>query len=333
MSTPIKPSEEITLDSKLRPRTWEGYIGQDKVKTNLKLIIEAAKGRKESCDHLLFYGQAGLGKTTLAYIISNEMKTNIKTTSGPALEKTGDMAAILTNIEPYEILFIDEIHRLGSAVEEVLYPALESRKLHLIVGKGPSAKTLSIDLPPFTVVAATTKANMLSSPLRSRFGAIFKLDYYTEEDIEGIIKRSANLMNVPVTKEALVKMAKASRFTPRVANRILKRCRDWAQVNGNGEIDEKAVISALEMLEIDSLGLEKADRFLLETIIHKFDGGPVGIRSLVASLNEDEGIIEEVYEPFLLKLGLIKRTPNGRIATDLAYNHLGIDKKSGKNLV
>ncbi|MEX1014492.1 MAG: Holliday junction branch migration DNA helicase RuvB [Candidatus Paceibacterota bacterium] len=320
-----KAKLDETLDLKLRPKKWQDYVGQEKIKENLKLIIEAARGREESCDHLLFYGQAGLGKTTLAYIIGNEMNTNVKTTSGPTLEKTGDIAAILTNINPGEILFIDEIHRLGKTVEEVLYPALESRKLHIIVGKGPSAKTLSIDLPPFTVVAATTKANMLSAPLRSRFGGIFKLDYYTEEDIQKIIKRSAKLIGIEITEKAVSKLSKASRFTPRVANRLLKRCRDWAQVNGSGKIDDNAVEKTLQMLEIDNLGLEETDRRLLKVIIEKFDGGPVGIKSISASLNEEEGTIEDVYEPFLLRLGLIKRTSNGRVVTREAYEHLNID--------
>ncbi len=311
-----------TLELILRPKEWEDYIGQEKIKNNLRLIIKAAKQREEPCDHLLFHGQAGLGKTTLAHIIAKEMEAQIKTTSGPSLEKTGDMAAILTNIEPHEILFIDEIHRMNRAVEEVLYPALESRKLHLVVGKGPSAKTLSIDLPPFTVVGATTKANLLSSPFRSRFGAIFKLDYYNEEDIKKIIERSAKILDISTKEEALQKLASASRFTPRTANRLLKRCRDWAQVHKDNVIDKESVEKTLEMMEIDELGLEEMDRTLLETIIERFNGGPVGIQSLAASLNEDPGTVEEVYEPFLIQIGLLKRTPTGRVATKKAYNHL-----------
>lgn len=315
--------KEQPIDVLLRPKSWDEYIGQEKVKNNLRLIISAAKERGEPCDHLLFYGQAGLGKTTLAHIIGREMNTNIKTTSGPALEKAGDMAAVLTNIEPYEMLFIDEVHRLSRQAEEILYPALESRKLHLVVGKGPSAKTLSIDLPPFTVVAATTKANMLSAPLRSRFGAIFKLDYYTKQDIEKIISRSAKILGTPITKEAVSMLAGASRFTPRVANRLLKRCRDWAQVHKEKEINKETVRKTLAMLEIDEKGLEEADRNLMRVIIEKFGGGPVGIKSLAAALNEDEGTIEEVYEPFLIRLGLLQRTPSGRVATEIAYEHLG----------
>ena len=314
--------ENQLIEIALRPKNWDDYVGQEKTKENLKLIIKAAKQRKEPCDHLLFHGQAGLGKTTLAYIISREMNAKIRTTSGPALEKTGDMAAILTNIEPYEILFIDEVHRMNRAVEEVLYPALESRKLHLVVGKGPSAKTLSIDLPPFVVIAATTKTSLLSSPFRSRFGATFKLDYYTQKDIEKIIKRSAGILETSITNEAIKWLASASRFTPRTANRLLKRCRDWAQVHHNKKIDKDAVLKTLEMMEIDKIGLEETDRQLLKIIIDNFNGGPVGIQSLAAALNEERGTIEDVYEPFLMQIGFLKRTPNGRVATREAYKHL-----------
>jgi Holliday junction DNA helicase RuvB len=307
----------------LRPKKWNDYIGQEKVKSNLKLIIDAAKEREESCDHLLFYGQAGLGKTTLAHIVAKEMNAQIRTTSGPSLERTGDIAAILTNIEPHEILFIDEIHRINKVVEEILYPALESRSLHLIVGKGPSAKTLSIELPPFTVVGATTKANLLSPPLRSRFGGIFRLDYYTKKDIEKIIKRSAEILQVPITETAVQKLAETSRFTPRTANRLLKRSRDWAQIHKTNKINEESVEKILQMMEIDNLGLEETDRRLLKIIIEKFNGGPVGVRSLAASLNEEVGTVEEVYEPFLIQIGLLKRTPSGRVATSTAYKHLG----------
>ena len=317
-----KPKQTIEL--RLRPKTWDDYIGQSKVKANLRLILKAAEERGEPCDHLLFHGQAGLGKTTLAYIVGREMKANVKTTSGPALEKTGDIAAILTNIEPNEILFIDEVHRLSKPVEEVLYPALESRKLHLIVGKGPSARTLSLDLPPFSLIAATTKASLLSAPFRSRFGAIFKLDYYTKEDIEKIIERSAKLLGVAITNDAVKKLADASRFTPRVANRLLRRSRDWAQVNKRKEMDNEVVENTLNMLEIDHLGLEEVDRHLLEVIIKKFKGGPVGIRSLAAALSEEPGTIEDVYEPFLISQGLLQRTQSGRMATIDAYEHLGL---------
>ncbi len=322
--------EDKNLELLLRPSAWEDYIGQEKVKTNLRLIIDAAKGRNETADHLLFYGQAGLGKTTLAYIVGKEMGANVRSTSGPALEKAGDIAAILSNLEPNEILFIDEIHRINKLVEEILYPALESRKLHLIVGKGPSAKTFSLDLPPFTMIGATTRINPLSAPLRSRFGATFRLDYYQPEDIEKIIERSARILGVKITGEAVKELAQASRFTPRTANRLLKRARDYAQVYQGNSIGEETVKKTLQMLDIDELGLEETDRELLRIIIKKFNGGPVGLNTLAAALNEEMETIEGVYEPFLMKLGLLHRSPLGRIVTPLAYKHLKIphdDKK------
>lgn len=321
--------EEINFDLSLRPSRWEDYVGQENVKNNLRLIVDAAKGRGETCDHLLFYGQPGLGKTTLAYLVGKEMGANIKSTSGPALEKTGDIAALLTNLEPNEILFIDEAHRVNTMVEEILYPAMESRKLHLIVGKGPSARTFSLDLPPFTIIAATTKANLLSAPLRSRFGATFRLDYYTPKDLERIILRSAKLLNVSILPEATKLISEASRFTPRSANRLLKRARDYAQIYLNNVINEEAIRKTLGLLEIDSLGLDETDRQLLTAIIDKFNGGPVGLKALGAALNEEPGTIEDVYEPFLMKLGLLNRTPGGRTATELAYEHLGFKKKNG----
>lgn len=321
--------DDQNIEALLRPQAWQDYIGQEKVKTNLRLIIDAAKGRGEMADHILFYGQAGLGKTTLAYIVGKEMGANVRSTSGPALEKAGDIAAVLSNLEPNEILFIDEIHRINKLVEEILYPALESRKLHLIVGKGPSAKTFSLDLPPFTVIGATTRINPLSAPLRSRFGATFRLDYYQPEDIEKIVERSAQILGVKITREAIKKLARASRFTPRTANRLLKRARDYAQVYKNKNIDEEVVLKTLEMLDVDDLGLEETDRELLRIIIKKFNGGPVGLKTLAAALNEEMETIEGVYEPFLMKLGLLHRSPLGRIATPLAYDHLKIprDKK------
>jgi Holliday junction DNA helicase RuvB len=269
-----------------------------------------------------------LGKTTLAYLIGKEMGVNVRSTSGPALEKAGDLAAILSNLEPYEILFIDEAHRINKLVEEILYPAMEMRKLHLIIGKGPSARTFSLDLPPFTIVAATTRANLLSGPLRSRFGATFRLDYYNKEDIEKIIERSAKILNIQITDSAVKLLAAASRFTPRTANRLLKRARDYAQVYNISPIDETAVKKTLELMEIDELGLEETDRMLLATIIKKWNGGPVGIKALAAALNEEPDTIEEVYEPFLMKLGLLHRTPSGRIATSAAYKHLRFPNKS-----
>ncbi len=324
-------TQDPAIDVALRPTAWNDYVGQEKIKDNLRLIIEAAKQRKESCDHLLFYGQAGLGKTTLAYLIGKEMGVSVRTTSGPALEKAGDIAAILSNIEPHEILFIDEAHRINKLAEEVLYPALESRKLHLIVGKGPSARMLSLDLPPFTVIAATTKVNLVSSPLRSRFGGVFHLDYYRPDDIEKIVRRSAQILGADIDKRAIAILAAAARFTPRVANRLLKRSRDYAQVHNENKIDEGAVVKTMEMLEIDSLGLEQTDRRLLEVLIKKFNGGPVGIKSIATALNEDVGTIEDVIEPFLVTTGLLHRTPLGRVATVAAYDHLGISR--GKNLI
>jgi len=324
-------AEDSGLELTLRPSSWSDYVGQEKIKTNLRLIIDAAKQRNESCDHLLFYGQAGLGKTTLAYLVGKEMGANVKSTSGPALEKAGDVAAILSNLEPYEMLFIDEAHRINKLIEEILYPALESRKLHLIVGKGPSARTLSLDLPPFTMIAATTKADLLSAPLRSRFGATFRLDYYKNEDIEKIIERSAGLLNVEIEKDAVCMLAGTSRFTPRTANRLLKRCRDYAQVYKQKTLSVETVLKTLEMLEIDHLGLELADRQLLEVIIKKFKGGPVGLKAVAAALNEEAGTIEDIYEPFLMRLGFLHRTPLGRIATQAAYNHLKIPK--GRSLL
>lgn len=321
-------NDDIHLEIALRPTRWEDYVGQDSVKTNLRLIIDAAKARGECADHLLFYGQAGLGKTTLAYLIGKEMGVNVKSTSGPALEKAGDVAALLTNIEPNEILFIDEAHRVNKLVEEILYPAMESRKLHLIVGKGPSARAFSLDLPPFTLVAATTKINLLSSPLRSRFGGTFKLDYYKFEDIEKIIERSAGLLNVPIEKSAVAKLARASRFTPRVANRLLKRVRDYAQIYHKNTITEDTVLKTLGLLEIDDHGLEETDRRLLLAVIKKFNGGPVGLKAIAATLNEEPGTVEDVYEPFLMKLGFLNRTPGGRTVTQLAYEHLKIPQKN-----
>lgn len=324
-------NEDQTIDTILRPTKWGDYIGQRNIKRNLKIIIDAAKSRGESSDHLLFYGQAGLGKTTLAKLVAQEMNANIKVTSGPAIEKMGDLAAILSNLEPRDILFIDETHRLNRTVEEVLYPAMESRKLHIIIGKGAGARTISLDVPPFTLVAATTRIDLLSEPLRSRFGATFRLDYYDEVDIEAIIKRSASILGISISPEAVRILAKASRFTPRVANRLLKRVRDYMEVYKSKVIDEEVARKTLDILEIDSLGLETHDRLLLKTIIDKFSGGPVGVNTIAASLNEDRGIVENVYEPYLLKLGLIRRTAAGRAAEPLAYTHLG-KKPKGKLL-
>lgn len=328
-----KLPEDQTIDSVLRPRSWDEYVGQDKVKRQLRIMLDAAKKRKESCDHLLFYGQAGLGKTTLAHLVAQDLAAKLRITSGPALEKMSDLAAVLTNLEPQDILFIDEIHRLNRLIEEVLYPAMESRKLHLTVGKGPGARMLTLDLPPFTLVAATTRVNLLSGPLRSRFGASFKLDYYEIPDIEQIIKRSAELLGLRVEREAIGTIAKASRFTPRVANRLLKRVRDYVDVHEHEHVTRDIAQKTLELLEIDELGLEPYDRRILEVIITKFHGGPVGVGTLAAAMNEDKGIIEDVYEPYLMSIGLLQRTPSGRTATLEAYSHLGLEEPGGKRIV
>jgi holliday junction DNA helicase RuvB len=315
-------ADDRAIDLVLRPQTWDDYVGQDKVKKNLRVIVQAALKRGESCDHLLFFGQAGLGKTTLANLVARELGASLKVTSGPSIEKMGDLAAVLTNMSKGDVLFIDEIHRLNKLFEEVLYPAMETRKLHLIVGKGPGARTLTLDLPPFTLIAATTRPNLLSAPLRSRFGATFKLDYYEQPDIQAILRRSAKMLGLDIDEKSLVVLANASRFTPRVANRLLRRARDYAQVHGTGSIDEAAALKTLEMLEIDELGLEPHDRRILEVIIDKFNGGPVGLSTFAAAINEDKGVIEDVYEPYLMSIGLLTRTPSGRRVTERAYEHL-----------
>ncbi|MEK7608552.1 MAG: Holliday junction branch migration DNA helicase RuvB [Patescibacteria group bacterium] len=326
---PIVSNEDQSMDSALRPRAWEEYVGQGKAKENLRIIIDAARKRGEAMDHVLFSGPAGLGKTTLAYLVARELGANVRTTSGPALEKMGDMAAILTNLEPHEILFIDEAHRINRLIEEVLYPAMESRKLHLMIGKGPSARSLTIDLPPFTLIAATTRENLLSQPLRSRFGAIFRLEYYGENDIQKILSRSSEILKIAVSKEGVNVLARASRSTPRVANRILKRARDFMEVQGKKEIDEGVAKQTLDLLEIDEVGLEQHDRKLLNAIIEKFGGGPVGIGTLAAALSEERGVIEDIYEPYLMSLGFLQRTPSGRVVLPAAYDHLGTKRKGG----
>lgn len=321
-----QPAEAIdqTTEALLQPREWDEYVGQAKVKKSLRIILGAARRRAESIDHLLFYGQAGLGKTTLAKLVALEMGAPLRVTSGPAIEKAGDLAAILSHLEEGEILFIDEAHRLNRMIEEVLYPAMESRKLHIVIGKGPGARSISLDLPPFTLVAATTRVNLLSSPLRSRFGATFKLDYYDEKDIEAIIKRSAKILGLKIEPEAITMLAKAARFTPRTANRLLKRARDYLEVTGGGAVTEEVARRTLEFLEIDSVGLETYDRIFLTTVIQKFGGGPVGIGTIAAALNEDKGTIEDVYEPYLMRLGFLRRTPAGRMVERAAYDHLGV---------
>ncbi|HUY69895.1 MAG TPA: Holliday junction branch migration DNA helicase RuvB [Candidatus Tyrphobacter sp.] len=314
--------EDQTLDSLLRPNDWGDYIGQANVKKNLGVIIEAAEIQKEPVDHLLFYGQAGLGKTTLAVLVAKRLKSPIKITSGAALEKAGDLVAILSNLTEGEILFIDEAHRLNPSIEEILYPAMESRRLHIVIGKGVGARTLSLDLPPFTLIAATTRASLLSSPLRSRFGAAFHLDFYTEEDVKKIIGRSADLLGLKILPEAVDILAKASRLTPRTANRLLRRARDYMVVNKKKVLDERAASESLKLLDLDSLGLERAERALLKTIISKFNGGPVGLNTLSATIGEDRETIENVFEPYLLKIGFIKRLPTGRVIQESALEHL-----------
>lgn len=318
------PDDFLTIDSALRPTSWDDYVGQAKIKHNLKIMLEAAKKRDEACDHLLFYGQAGLGKTTLAYLAARELGSQLKVTSGPALEKMGDLAAVLSNLEQRDVLFIDEAHRLNTNIEEILYPAMESRKLHLIIGKGPGARTVSLDLPPFTIIAATTRIHLLSGPLRSRFGASFKLDFYDTAAIEAIVKRSANILGLHIMPEAIQAVARASRFTPRVANRLLKRVRDYAEVHGIAVVDEGVWGKTLEMLDIDDRGLEALDRRYLTIAITKFNGGPVGINSIAAGLNDDAENIEEVVEPYLLTIGFLRRTPSGRMVMADAYKHLGM---------
>ncbi len=317
--------EDLNLDVSLRPQRWEEYIGQERIKNNLRILIAAAKKRGESPEHLLLSGPAGLGKTSLAHLIAREMNTNIRVTSGPAIERVGDLASILTNLLPGDILFIDEAHRMNRLIEEVLYPAMETRALDIIVGKGPSARTIQLELPPFTLIAATTRIGMLSGPLRSRFGATFRLDFYTKENICDILRRSAKILNIEADPEAVSVIAQSSRFTPRVANRLLKRVRDWAAVHGNGVVTAEAAEKSLRLLEVDSLGLEPTDRRILETIIKKFGGGPVGLNALAAASAEEEDTIEEVYEPYLMQLGFIERTPRGRVATEHAYLHMGLD--------
>ncbi|MBI2096947.1 MAG: Holliday junction branch migration DNA helicase RuvB [Candidatus Sungbacteria bacterium] len=323
LETSAKP-EDRGLDLALRPQRWDEYIGQGSVKENLKILIEAARRRGEPIEHVLIYGPSGLGKTTLAYLIAREMNANIRITSGPAIERVGDLASILTNLMPRDILFVDEAHRLNKMIEEVLYPAMESRTLDIIIGKGPSARTIQLELPPFTLVAATTRIGLLSSPLRSRFGATYRLDFYTPDDIKKILARSAKLLKVSADDDALSFIAASSRFTPRVANRLLKRVRDYAEVHGKGIITTPLAQAALKLLNIDELGLEETDRRLLDAIISKFNGGPVGLQALAAACAEEIDTIEEVHEPFLMQLGFIERTPRGRLATKRAYQHLGI---------
>lgn len=328
ITSPQVLTEELELDLTLRPVRFEEFVGQDKVKENLKIFIQAAKKRKESLEHTLFYGPPGLGKTTLAFIVAKEMGVNIKSISGPILEKPADLAGILTNLQKGEVLFIDEIHRLSHVVEEYLYPAMEDFTLDIMIEKGPSARSVKINLNRFILIGATTRAGLLTSPLRSRFGVVSRLDFYSPEDLYKIVHRSAKILNVFITDEGAFEIARRSRGTPRVTNRLLRRVRDYAQVKAKGKIDRKVAIEALKMLEVDELGLDEMDKRILEVIIQKFKGGPVGINTIAVAVGEEEDTIEEIYEPFLIQEGLLARTPRGRVATDLAYQHLEIKRES-----
>ena len=321
--------EDRRYDQTLRPHSFSEYIGQEKVKDNLKVYIEAARGRKEPLDHCLFYGPPGLGKTTLAHVISAEMQVNLRGTSGPAIERPGDLAAILTNLEENDILFIDEIHRLSHIVEEILYPAMEDFQLDIVIGQGPHARSVKLTLPKFTLVGATTRAGLLTSPLRDRFGVVHRLDYYGESDVESILHRAARIMKISLDPEGAAVLASRSRGTPRVANRLLRRVRDFAEVWGNGTITQKVAREALSRMEIDEKGFEEMDRRILLTIIEKFSGGPVGLETLAVAVGEERDTIEDVYEPFLIQLGHLARTPRGRVATRLAHEHFGLTPPRG----
>lgn len=327
------PKSLRSLDQALRPSLWDEYIGQSSIKENLRILLSAAKGRTQQPEHVLLYGPPGLGKTTLAHLITREIGASLRSTSGPAIERVGDLASILTNLTPGDVLFIDEIHRLNRTIEEVLYPAMESGVLDIVIGKGPAARTVQLELPAFTLIAATTRISMLSSPLRSRFsGGTFRLSYYTEDEIAIILKRSAKILTIEVDDDSLKEIARRSRATPRTANYLLKRCRDFAEVNGE-RLDIKTVRKALALLEVDELGLNQIDRDILSILVDKFKGGPVGLKTIAAALSEEEATVEEVHEPYLMQLGLLERTPRGRMVTDKGYQHLGEDKPEQPKLI
>jgi len=321
--------EDLTVEQSLRPRTLEEYVGQDRIVKKLRIFLQAAKERNESLDHVLLFGPPGLGKTTLSHIIAQEMETTIRVTSGPVLERAGDLAAILTNLEPGEVLFIDEIHRLGPSVEEILYPALEDYALDLVIGQGPAARTMKIDLPRFTLVGATTRAGLITAPLRGRFGIVHRLDFYQPEHLAQIIERSARLLRTEIDPTGALELARRSRGTPRIANRLLRRVRDYAQVQGRSVIDEQMAQEALQLLEVDKYGFDEVDRKILGTLIEHYQGGPAGIQALAAAVGEDRGTLEDLYEPYLIQEGFLQRTQRGRIATRRAYEHLGITPPSG----
>ncbi len=317
-------NDEVQFEETLRPNKFDDYIGQEKTKRNLEIFIEAARMRGDALDHVLFYGPPGLGKTTLANIIAGEMDANIKSTSGPVIEKSGDLAAILTNLKKGDILFIDEIHRLSNVIEEVLYSAMEDYNLDIMIGQGPSARSIKLELPPFTLVGATTRAGLLTSPLRDRFGVVHRLDYYNPEELETIVTRSAGILEIEIAPDGASEIARRSRGTPRIANRLLRRVRDYAQVKADGVITKDVADKSLEMMEVDHFGLDKMDHKFMLTLIEKFQGGPVGVESLAASISEEKGTLEDVLEPYLMQSGFIQRTPRGRVATEIAYRHFGL---------